>query len=161
NGNPVFGQLGTDRPHQFKAQFIHALPWDTTIGINQRYASGTPISTEYSVSPNLPFFPYGRGDRGRTDSITQTDVMLAKEFELGGDRSFEVTLNIRNLFDEDAVTDVDNSGLDQDLPLTNEEFFAGFDPEAVIAANDVARNPSFGIAENFQARREIRVGLRF
>ena len=161
NGNPVFGELGTDRPHQFKLQYIRALPWQASLGLNQRFASGTPISSEYSVSPGLPFFPFGRGNQGRTDTVTQTDVMLAKEFALGGDRSFEVTFNIRNLFDEDAVTDVDNSAINQDLPLNEEEFFAGFDAEAVRIAAGIPFDGSYLMPENFQARREIRLGLRF
>jgi hypothetical protein len=35
NGHPSFGRLPTDRPHQFKAQFVYQLPFGTSIVINQ------------------------------------------------------------------------------------------------------------------------------
>lgn len=161
NGNPVLGRLASDRPHNFKAQFLYRTPWETIIGIDQRIASGTPVSTEMSVSPNLPFFPYGRGDLGRTDTLTQTDLYLAHEFKFDDRYSVELSISVFNLFDEDAETDIFNDRLQQDLPLNEEEFFAGFDPNQVIADNNIPLDPRFGLFEERQAPRSVRLGLRF
>ncbi|MCG8455202.1 MAG: hypothetical protein MI919_02905, partial [Holophagales bacterium] len=160
SGQPVLGELGTDRPHQFKAQCVYQAPWGTIVGLDQRIASGTPVTTEMSVLPGAPFFPYGRGDLGRTPTITQTDLYLAHEFPLGNN-AVELSLSVFNLFDEDTDTDIFNERLQQDLPLTLEEFFAGFDPEQVIADNNVEQDTRFGLAEEFQKARSVRLGVTF
>ncbi len=161
NGNSVLGELGSDRPHQFKAQLLYSAPWGTFIGLNQRIASGVPISTSYDVSPGLPFFPNGRGDLGRTDTFTQTDLNVSHTFNFGPDYGFELSLNVTNLFDEDNVTSIYNDGVDQDLPLSDAQFFAGFDAEQVIQQNNIPRDDLFGLPERYQNRRRVRLGAKF
>ncbi len=161
NGQPVYGPLGSDRPHQFKAQLIYKMPWDTFLGINQRIASGLPVTTEYTVSPGLPFHPYGRGDLGRTPKLSQTDIQLSHEFRFSGNYGIQLSLNVRNLFDEDVMTNYWEDALLEDIPITDAEFFAGFDPEALIATNDIPRDPRFGLPDDYQGRREMRVGVKF
>ena len=66
-GQPVFGPLATDRPHQVKAQFIYQLPFGTSIGVNEYIASGIPVTREVGVLPtsNFPVQYLGRGSDGR------------------------------------------------------------------------------------------------
>jgi outer membrane receptor protein involved in Fe transport len=161
NGNPVLGKLGSDRPHQFKAQLLYALPWGTFLGVDQQISSGVPISTEYEVAPGLPFFPFGRGDFGRTETFTQTSLNVSHQFTFGSNYGLEFSLNVNNLFDEDNVLSIYNSGVDQDLPLTNAEFFAGFDADQIIADENIPRNDLFGLPERFQGRRQVRLGVKF
>lgn len=161
SGNPVSGPLGTDRPHQFKAQLIYQLPWGTFLGVDQRIASGIPMSTVYETFPGLPFFPYGRGDLGRTDTFTQTDLSLTHEFRISGDVGLKVSLEVFNLFDEDAVTDIDETALRGELDLNDQEFFfGGFDPDTVPEVLGTPRDESYGLAENFQGRRTARLGVK-
>lgn len=165
-GNLVFGDLSTDRPHVFKAQLIYDLPWGTTLGVNQYIGSGTPVSTEYDGPAGNPFFPFGRGDLGRTDTLSQTDLYLAHPFKLGGNYEVELSLNVLNLFDQDAVLKIWNEALTQSLPLTDEEFFAGFDPNQAVAdlAAQLGRSPfdtRFGLPSIFQPPREVRAAVRF
>ena len=160
-GNVVLGKLGTDRPHQFKAQLIYDLPWGTTLGLNQYWGSGTPTSTEYDGPSGNPFFPFGRGDLGRTEDLTQTDLYLAHPFKIGG--KYEIELS---LFDEDTERKIYNEALTQALPLTDEEFFAGFDPNQAVAdlAAALGRSPidtRFGLPSIFQDPREVRAAVRF
>ena len=159
-GRPVYGRLASDRPHQLKVQVMYTTPWRTTIGVRQRLASGTPVSTEYTVSPGLPFFPYGRGDLGRTPTITRTELLLAHDFELGGRFDLQLNLTVNNLFDEDTAIDIYYRGTLQDLPLSEEAFFAGFDPEQVIEDNAIPRDPRYGFAEQFQGPRSMRFGVK-
>ena len=161
NANPVYGKLGTDRPHQFKAQLLYALPWGTFVGLNQQISSGTPSSTEYDVAPGLPFFPFGRGDLGRTDTFTQTDLNLAHTFTFGADYGFELSLNVTNVFDEENIIAVNNGGVDQSLPLSDAEFFAGFNADQVIATEGIPRNDLFNMPNRFQGRRRVRLGAKF
>ena len=161
NGNEVLGKLGTDRPHQFKAQLLYSLPWGTFVGVNQRISSGTPMSTQYNVTPGLPFFPNGRGDLGRTDTFTQTDVNLAHTFAFGTNYGFELSLNVTNLFDEDNIVAVNSNGVNQALPLSDGEFFSGFDAEQVIADENIPRNDLFGMPNRYQGRRQVRLGAKF
>jgi len=160
NGNPVYGRLATDRPHQLKAQGLYSFDFGTTVGLNQYIASGTPISREVDVSPGLPFFPEGRGSLGRTPNLTQTDLYLQHRFDIGERYGLELSLNVINLFDEDTARVVWNNQNTEDLPVSEGEFFAGFDADQVIAENDVALDPRFGLNEVFQARREVRLGAK-
>ncbi len=161
NGNPVYGKLSTDRPHQFKAQALYQFPVGTSLGVNQYFGSGTPVSRELSVAPGLPFFPDGRGSEGRTPTLTQTDLYLAHKFEFDK-YGLELSLNVLNLLDEDTPIVVWNlQTTSEDLPLSEEEFFAGFEADQVIADNDVQLDPRFGLNEVFQAPREVRFGVKF
>ncbi len=78
-GNPTNGRQGTDRPHQFKAQGTYDLPWGTMVGVNALIGSGVPKSTIMSQK-NINFFPYGRGNLGRTPAFSQVDLLLQQEF---------------------------------------------------------------------------------
>ena len=161
NGNLVFGRLGTDRPHQFKAQFAYQFPTRTQLGLSQRLASGIPISEEANVPPGIPFFPYGRGNLGRTPMLNQTDLRLVQDVRLWG-TSFQVGMTVLNLFDRDAATRLDNTRMVGDLPLTLDRFFAGgWDYEGLLAADPTKVDPKFRQADQFQAPREIRFLVKF
>ena len=78
SGNASIGRLGTDRPHQFKVQATYDLPWGTMVGVNALVESGVPQSTIMSQK-NINFFPYGRGDLGRTPTFSQVDLLLQQD----------------------------------------------------------------------------------
>ena len=161
NGNLVYGRLGTDRPHQFKAQAIYRFNWDMTLGINQRLASGIPISEEANTPGGIPFFPYGRGNLGRTDVYNQTDLSIFQDFRFAG-RNLQFGLTVLNLFDRDSVTRLDNTRMVADLPITLDEFFAGgWDYEGLLAADSSLVDPKFRQANQFQAARELRFTVKF
>ena len=78
-GDAALGPLATDRPHQFKTQFIYQFDLGTSIGVNQYVASGLPVSREIGIYPgnNLPVNYLGRGSDGRTPMFSQTDLLRA------------------------------------------------------------------------------------
>jgi hypothetical protein len=160
-GNPTYGRLGTDRPHQFKTQLIYQFPFGTAFGFNQYVASGTPISRQVS-NQGLPFFYLGRGSEGRTPVFSQSDLYLQHEIRFGGQR-VQVSANILNLFDQDTVTDRFNSELRNNLNISDEVFFqpGGFDTQALIAAQNRTRDPRFLQDSGFQSRRAIRLGVKY
>ena len=61
-GKPVYGRLPTDRPHQFKTQFIYQFGFGTSIGLNQYVASGLPVDSRRSdvTCRNFPLRSAGR-----------------------------------------------------------------------------------------------------
>jgi hypothetical protein len=160
NGNLVLGRLGTDRPHQFKGQFVYRFNWDMTLGLNQRLSSGIPISEEALVGANVPFFPFGRGSLGRTDVVSQTDLSLFQDVRLAG-TSFRVGVTVLNLWDQDTVTRVDNTRMVGSLPLTSQQFFAGFDYESMLQARPNLLDPKYLQPNQFQAPREVRLLVRW
>lgn len=173
NGNPVYGQLATDRPHQFKAQLAYSFPFGTTVGINQYVASGTPFSTEFNFE-NVPFFAYGRGDLGRSPWLKQTDLNLLHDIHLGRG-TLQLGVNVLNLFDSKTVTNIydlysannlimrDASGksLGSSGSAAEAAFFKGFDPKALCAAQNCTLDASYGKANAFQDPRSVRFQARF
>ncbi len=105
-GEPVFGPLATDRPHQGKAQFIYELPFGTSIGINEYIASGIPVTREMGVLPtsNFPVQYLGRLSDGRMPVLLQTDLSIQHAFKLGGAKQLQVELNVLNLLNSHTAT---------------------------------------------------------
>jgi hypothetical protein len=159
-GNPVYGRLQTDRPHQFKVQATYDLPWGTGLGMNYVLESGTPLQTQINQK-TIPFFPNGRGDLGRTPVFSRTDLAVQHDLRFRGTR-VNVGVNVTNLFDQDTATNYNVTPYRDALNLTNEAFFAGFD-FATAVANTAGIRPDarFRQPSTFLARREIRLSARF
>jgi hypothetical protein len=160
NGQPVYGRLNTDRPHQFKFLGIYQFPWRTTVAGVFRAASGIPITRQANMISSLPVFYLGRQSDGRTPWLSVFDLNLAQEVPLGGRLRGQVTLNVLNLFDQKGVTDVFRVATRQNLPIELEQFFAGFDTEARIDALHITRDPRFLQDHYWQTPREIRFGFK-
>jgi hypothetical protein len=159
-GQPTTGLLATDRPHQVKIQGTYDLPWGTMIGVNYMVQSGTPRSTVINQN-NIGFFPYGRGDLGRYPVYSKTDLLVQQEVPLPGRTRVSVGLNVINLFDQKIVTSINVNPYRDGFYLSDEAFFAGFDPKAYAAANPIRPNALFMLANGYQARRAIRVQAKF
>lgn len=159
NGQFTYGRLASDRPHQFKAQFMYQFPWQMTAAVAQYIGSGTP-KTEIALVPIHNFFmPNGRGNLGRTPTLTQTDLSLQQVIPLGG-RNFELLINILNVFDEDTPIRYWTIRNTEDLPVSEAEFFSGeFDYETMI--NTVEADPAYNQPDFYQDGREVRLGIRF
>ena len=86
---------------------------------------GTSVATIGDVNGGF-FYPYGRGDLGETSTLTQTDLTLWQTFNFG---RFDLSLGLTvlNLFDEDTVLRRWGTRVLQDLSISEEEFFEGFD----------------------------------
>jgi len=159
----VYGRLGTDRPHQLKAQLMYRFPFEMTVGLNQRVASGIPMSEEFQIQGGYPFFPNGRGNMGRTPVYSNTDLSLAQAIRFGS-QAFEVQLTVLNLFDQDTVTRLDNTRFfgSSTVPVNTNAFFnSNWDYDAYLAANPNAVDPKFGLANQWQAPREVRLTVKF
>jgi hypothetical protein len=161
-GEPVYGRLNTDRPHQFKMSGVYVLPTRTTVAGVVRAASGIPITRQVNMISSLPVFYNGRLSDGRTPWLTVTDVNVAQDVPLPGGRvRGQLSLNVLNLFDQDAVTDVWRVETRENLPVPLETFFGGFDVQQRISSTaGIRRDPRFLQPSVWQAAREIRVGFK-
>jgi hypothetical protein len=108
-GAPDNGLLPTDRPHSFKFSGAYEQRWNSTnsteISGFQIIQSGTPITTRFTFSGVAGQILNGRGDLGRTEAFTQTDLGLRHRYRFGNDGRFAFVANvdILNLFDEENV----------------------------------------------------------
>lgn len=111
NGRPDNGRLATDRPHSFKAFGGYTVRYNSSNETDFTGAfigtSGTPLSTRFTFY-GADTFLFGRGDLGRTEKFTQSDLAITHRYRFGRDNRFSLTaeMNITNLFDQSSVTDV-------------------------------------------------------
>jgi hypothetical protein len=166
HGQPVLGRLSTDRPHQFKTQFIYQFPMGTSVGLNQYVASGVPITRDIAIitGHSYPVQYLGRLSDGRTDVYSQTDLLVQHNIRMGT-RSLQVSLNVLNLFDQQAVTSVHTAQRRTGaLNITEADFFAGrLDFESLIRAQTtgLTLDPRFLQPNSWQTPIAARVGVKF
>lgn len=131
-GEPDNGRLPTDRPHVFKLfgaytfnatdDSVIRLPSNNEFEIATFFTaqSGTPITSRVDLI-DVAYIPlFGRGDLGRTETYTQTDLGLAYRYRFGRDNRFGLQFNVDvlNLFNEANV-------LGQWEAITNANFQPG------------------------------------
>jgi hypothetical protein len=163
-GDASYGALPTDRPHQFKAQFIYQWNFGTSVGLNQYVASGLPVTREIGIYPpnTLPVQYLGRFSDGRTPTFSQTDLYVQHQVNFG-QRNFQVFLNVLNLFDQDTANGRYSTYQYSGGVVPNEDaFYAGQQTLASqITAQNVARDPRFLMDNSFQNPLQARFGVKF
>jgi hypothetical protein len=168
-GQNVFGRLATDRPHALKLFGNYTADWklgSSSIGLSQVAYSGTPLSSE--VTFIVPVFYNGRGDLGRTDAFTQTDLVVKHGFRIGGARRLMLEAFVFNLFDQDSVTNV-TTRLNRNGSIPTSFVPALYDG----TIGDLTRlvsgpggpspsiNPIYKMPLTYQSGRTITIGARF
>ena len=69
-----------------------------------------------------------------------------------------IGLTVLNLFDEDTVLRRWTHRQLQDLPLTHDEFFEGFDYEALV--QEVDQDTAYNMPDSYQQPRKLRLTLK-
>ncbi len=163
HGNPVLGKLNTDRPNFLKLQGSYDMPWGTIVGANWYARSGALFSKGITYQGYGSVWYDGRGSMGRAPLEQAFDLYLSHDIKVGGNRKINLNMNVINLFDNDVATALFTSQYRDGFAQTPiESFFAGFDPQAIAAANTRIRpDARFGRENLFLGRRDIRVGIRF
>ena len=160
-GQPVFGLLQTDRPHEVKITPSYDFKWGTQVGMFYLIEVGTPQQTQISEK-SIPFYPLGRNNLGRTPMFSQTDLFLQHNFALPGSKRLNLGVNVTNLFDQDTVTRLFTTPYRDSLNISDAAFFAGFDAVAVAKATTAIRpDPRFGLPDQWQNRRTARLQVKF
>jgi hypothetical protein len=164
-GTAALGPLATDRPHQFKAQFIYQFDFGTSIGLNQYVASGLPVSREIGIYPgnNLPVNYLGRGSDGRTPMYSQTDLYLQHVFGLSAGRSVQLSFNVLNLFNQDTTVSRFSTYQQGNNSVTPDEalFYSGRQTLASLIPTQAVQDPRFLMDNGFQLPIQARFGIKF
>jgi hypothetical protein len=183
DGKPDNGRLGTDRPHVFKFYGAYTYDWfgrssnSTQLSASFRAYSGTPVSTRVQLF-SAETFLFGRGDLGRTEAFTQTDLYLTHTYRFGNDGRFQLKLdaNVLNLFNEANVLELyslitpanftnSNFGLPDEASTIQAIFNGGLSSRIVSAINSGAaattKDARYTQPRTFQGSREFRLGARF
>jgi len=161
---PVNGLLNTDRPFYLKAQVTYDMPWGTGVGLNWSARSGAVWSDQLSYQGYSPVFYLGRGNLGRSPMEQQFDLLVQHDFRFGKRYSVNVNMNILNLFDNDVATAINpNKYRDRITFSPTENFFNGFNAQALMDANPTAYRPNALYKQDigFLFRREVRIGATF
>jgi hypothetical protein len=159
-GQPAYGRLNTDRPHQFKVAGAYQLPTRTMVAGVWRAASGIPISRSADIVSTTPVFYQGRMSDGRTPWLTVFDLNVAQDIPLGRNVRGQIAINVLNLLDQKGVTDVWRNTTRQTIPIPLEEFFAGFDAEARIDSLQIMRDPQSLRPSAWQSARDVRINFK-
>ncbi len=162
-GKAEYGPLATDRPHQFKAQFIYQMPFGTSIGLNQYVATGIPVTPEITVIPpnNFPMQYLGRGGGGRMPMFSKTDLSLRHAFNIGGARQIQLMADVFNLFNQKTATNKSVSmPYANGVNFTETEFYAGrVNFDALVQALD--KSPTYLMDSGYQDPISARIGVKF
>ena len=161
DGEPVFGLLNTDRPHALKLSGFYQLPTNTSIGLAYQLKSGIPISRVTNMQSSTPVFFDGRLSDGRTPVFSETNLQIQQEIPLFGRTRAQFLVNVLNLFDQDTTLDVFRNYLRDTVPISDADFFDGFNIDQILVARPTLRkDPRFLKASAFQGARAIRVGFK-
>lgn len=179
------GVLPLDRPHVFKASGTYTLDWrnsktnSTDLSFFTTVQSGTPQTTFVTAFEGITIPLTRRGDLGRTQTFTQTDLNFTHKYRFGRDNRFTlaVDFNVLNVLNESNIIGYNTQydGLNWDFEFTD------VSPNIVTAINTltsrgvidrinatqgtILSNPShfnagFYYPTAFQAPRTIRFGFR-
>jgi hypothetical protein len=178
-GKPDNGRLPTDRPHVFKFSGAYAHNWtsgnSTEISGYTTMQSGTPVSTRFTLFGVAAQFLNGRGDLGRTEAFTQTDLGLRHRYRFGNDGRFALvaTVDVLNLFDEEnvigrfetfsstGVTLNGRPGFPADRTAAEIFFQTTETSTAINAILAPSKDLRYNLPNNFQGPRSVRFGFRF
>lgn len=180
-GQPDNGRLATDRPHVFKASGTYSFDWlgsktnSTDLTFFTTVQSGTPQTT-FSDIYGIFIVESERGDLGRTERFTQTDLNLTHRYRFGRDDRFTMAFdfNVLNAFNEANVLTLANQRTSGFYLLD----FSSVAPTYVQANNiltstgvlnilneELASDPAnvdvtYKQPNSFQAGRAVRFGFR-
>jgi hypothetical protein len=107
HGQYIKGRLPTDRPHVFKIFGSYSFKWGTSVSANLYAGSGTPLTTMVENDNWDPMMVENRGDRGRTPTLSQTDLMVSHEFKIKESKTLRFEFNMMNLFNQRTVRHID------------------------------------------------------
>jgi hypothetical protein len=159
------GPLPNDRPHNIKVQGSYFIPFGgntVVLGLAFNGFSGSPIEVlgTHPIAGRRETFVLPRGSGGRTPFVTQFDLHVSYRRQLSSVFGLEAYWDIFNLFNQSAVTLVDQEYTTSSVrPIPN-----GTPDELVnlktITGGVPILNPNYGRPTAYQAPLSMRFGLR-
>jgi hypothetical protein len=152
HGQLVYGRLPSDRPQVAKVYGSYLFKTGTNVGLNFYAGSGQPISETIQTTAGVPVFVEGRGNLGRTDTLTQTDLLVSHEITLAGTKKLRFEFNGLNIFNQkqvrhvmDNVNRIASNGrrlASSGMNLSQVNLLNGYDYNALLAASPDASKPA-------------------
>jgi hypothetical protein len=179
------GLLPTDRTHAFKFYGGYTLNWKERFGtlggsttdfsVFTTVQSGTPLTTRFVLFNIDNMILNGRGDLGRTEAFTQTDVAIHHRYRFAERYAIVFDLDVLNLFNEanviavfDNISSVNIPATDIGLSANAPEAEAQFQRtntrdkiNAILNSPSGSKDARFGLPNTFQGPRTVRFGFRF
>lgn len=185
NGEPDNGRLATDRPHAFKVYGGYTFDWWSNKSHSTKFSgffqalSGTPRSTRVNFFGANTFL-FERGDLGRTEAFTQTDLAVTHAVRFGDEGRYAIAFdaNFTNLFNQNNVTGYFQTISPNTLSGPNFGFAAGGVGELatiraifngglqaqvlnLLQSGAIGRDARFNQPLYFQTPRQVRLGFKF
>src|SRR5262245_1142065 len=161
---PVYGVLGTDRPHQLKANVLVELPHRTSLGVQAFASSGTPGTRVVQVDPGNDFLIMyrGRDSDGRLPWFRQVDLYVQRELRLNARWHVTLSANVSNVLNGSTATNYWATELfrGQATVIPETEFYQGFDTQKLIAEQQLVRDARFMRDSGYQSPRSVRLGVK-
>jgi hypothetical protein len=141
------GLLPNDRTHVFKISAFYGLRFGMTVGTSLAWMSGTPMSVMEGSSEGVPYlnFAVPRGSAGRTPEIWDLNFRFA----------YDLAYLFRTTMQPRLILDVFHIG-SQLEPVAFDET-KNFMQDA--EGNQIAPNPTFGMATQYQPPPAVRLGF--
>ena len=163
-GEPVYGVLATDRPHQLKANLVLDTGHGASVGARGFGASGTPRTREaaFISLDQVPVMYRGRSSDGRLPFVTQLDVYVQQQIALGERARITVSLNAINVLNQKTATNYFPTELfpGQAISVDESAFYRGVDTQALISDQRLVRDARFLMDSGFQPPRTLRLGAK-
>ena len=156
NLNPIDGPLGTDRPNSFKAYGSYAFPFGLSVGLVANAYSGIPVTEEWIVDTE-GYYPYNRGNLGRTPFIFFANAYVEYSLKLGGHKALSFSLNVENLTDARTAQRIFSTKYRYNISPGDAAILA----KDWMPAPDEVVDPRFGMGYNFLPPISGRLGVRF
>ena len=182
-GQPDNGRLPTDRPHSFKLSGAYTYDWGGSNNATEFSGftvaqSGTPRTTRFTFLGVGGQILNGRGDLGRTEMFTQTDLAISHKYRFGRDNRVTMSFDfdVLNAFNEANVitqfdtistrgitgANVGGTGTGAALNVSATRIFQSRSTNNLITplVSGADRDLRFGQPSAYQGPRNVRFGFR-
>lgn len=189
DGKPDDGLLPTDRTHFLKFSGNYLFDWrgsksnSTSFNLFYQIGSGTPVTTRTRIAIVSGQILSKRGDLGRLDAFSQTDVSMTHKYKFGKENRFAVAfdINVLNLLNQEGELSRRETITRSNFPPANigcasvaagdtpfrcvtRAFFNGtLTAQKILDYANTAGNKDerYNLPQAFQAPRAVRFGFRF
>ena len=164
NMNYIGGPLPTDRPLVFKLYGSYVFPMGLTVGAVMQAMNGTVLTTAWNVS-GPGYYPFNRGDLGRTPFLYYADAYAEYNWRLGHRYVLQFNVNLSNVFNIDTVTGIGANVYRDDVTPADipgvesgQQILLSKTWEPLATAK---KDGTFGYANSFFTPFQARLGIKF
>jgi hypothetical protein len=166
SGQPVYGRLATDRPHQLKAFLVYSAAAGVNVSVFEYVGTGLPVTREAAVLPPsyYPMQYVGRLSDGRTPPVSQTDIYAQYDFAITKGTRLSAGIGVQNLFNQDTVISkfVTETETGAGITFNEADLYAGrLDFQQLMVQQKVLKDPRFLMANGYQPPRSARIMIKW